>query len=159
MRWIAAIAIALLGTPCWAEENGKFGNLIGVWAHTSAACADFSSGKVDKLPDRASQTPYELVGICASGVDLLYQPVGCRTHATQDAGASKVEVDSRCSVKDHEPQAGHFRIDVGGPDSISFHEDDFTGDFAIAGDYVRCERHYTCSERVNELDSPAAGGR
>ncbi len=159
MRWIAGIAIALVGAPCWAQEHGKFTDLVGVWAHTSVACAAFSSGEVDKLPDRASQTPYELVGICADGVDLLYQPVGCRTHATKGAGGSKVEVDSLCSVKDYEPQSGHFRIAISGPDSISFREDDFTGDFSIAGNYVRCERHYTCSERVNELDAPAASGR
>jgi hypothetical protein len=159
MRWMAGIAVALLGAPCWAQENGKFTDLVGVWAHTSAACADYSSGKVDQLPDRASQTPYELVGICANGLDLLYQPVGCQTHATKAPGGNKVDVASNCSIKDYDPQAGHFGIDVGGPDSISFHEDDFTGDFSIAGNYVRCERHYTCSERVNELAPPAASER
>jgi hypothetical protein len=159
MRWIAGIAIALIGSPCWAQDDGKFTDLVGVWAHTAAACADFTSGKVDRLPDRASQTPYELVGICANGIDLLYQPVGCRTDATKGASGNKVDVRSNCSVKDYEPQAGTFGIDVAGPDAIAFHEDDFTGDFSIAGDYVRCERHYTCSERVNELEAPPAGGR
>jgi len=156
MKRITGIAAVLLSTACWAEENGEFNDLVGVWAHTSAACTDFSSGKVDRLPDRASKTPYELLGICANGFDLLYQPVGCRTNATQAAGASTVEVDSLCSTKDYPPQGGHFRIEVKGQNAISFHETDFnTGYFWISGDYVRCEHHYQCSERVNEIETPA----
>jgi hypothetical protein len=58
-------------------------------------------------------------------------------------------------VKDYAPKGGHFRIEVNGPNSISFHEPDFTGDFSISGDYVRCERHYLCSDRVNDIDAPA----
>jgi hypothetical protein len=62
-------------------------------------------------------------------------------------------------VKDYDSEESHFRIEVSGPDSISFHEEDFTGNFSISGDYVRCERHYLCSERVNEIGGPAGGNR
>jgi hypothetical protein len=155
MRWIAGIAIVFFATACWAQENGEFKDLVGVWAHTSAACSDYTSGKVDRLPDRVSKTPYELIGICTNGVELLYQPVGCRTNASNVEGVPRVEVDSLCSVKDYEPQGGHFRIEVNGPNSISFHEADFTGNFSISGDYVRYERHYLCSDRVNDIDAPA----
>jgi len=79
MRWLVRVALILFSTNCWAQENGGFNDLIGVWAHNSAACRDYTSGKVDRLPDRASKTSYELIGICANGIDLLYQPVGCRT--------------------------------------------------------------------------------
>jgi hypothetical protein len=159
MKWIAGLAIVLLPSICWAQENGEFKDLVGVWAHTSAACTDYTSGKVDRLPDRVSKTEYELIGICTNGVDLLYQPVGCRTNATNVEGVPRVEVDSLCSIKDYAPEGGHFRIEVNGPNSISFHEKDFTGNFLISGDYVRCERHYLCSERVNEIDAPAEGKR
>lgn len=159
MRWTAGLAIVLLTTNCWAQENGEFSDLIGVWAHNSAACSDYTSGKVDRLPDRASKTPYELIGICANGIDVLYQPVGCRTKASNVPGVRRIEVDSTCSVKDYEAEQGHFRIEVTGPNSISFHESDFTGNFSISGDYVRCERHYLCSERVNEIGGPAGGNR
>jgi hypothetical protein len=155
MKWMAGIAIVLLGTACRAQESGEFNDLVGVWAHTSAACTDFTSGKVDRLPDRASKTPYELIGICANGMALLYQSVGCRTSATNAPAASGVEVDSLCSVKDYEPEGGHFRIEVNGPNSISFQETDFTGNFSISGDYVLCEHHYLCSERVNDIGAPA----
>jgi hypothetical protein len=159
MRWIAAIALMLSGAPCLAQENGEFKDLVGVWAHTRAACADYTSGKVDRLPDRASKTPYELIGICATGVDLMYEPVGCRTKAANVPGVKSVEVDARCSVKDYELENAHFHIEVEGPNSISFHESDFTGNFSIAGDYVRCEHHYLCSERVNEIEAPGESGR
>ncbi len=70
MRWRAALALVLFSTTCCAQENGEFNDLIGVWAHNSAACKDYTSGKVDRLPDRISKTPYELIGICANGIDL-----------------------------------------------------------------------------------------
>jgi hypothetical protein len=159
MRWTAGLAIVLLSSNCWAQENGEFGDLIGVWAHNSAACSDYASGKVDRLPDRASKTPYELIGICANGIELLYQPVGCRTSASKVPGVNRVEVDSTCSVKDYDTERGHFRIEVTGPNSISFHESDFKGNFLISEDYVRCEHHYQCSERVNELSGAAGGNR
>ena len=155
MIWIAGLAIVFLSTTCLAQEKGEFKDLVGVWAHSSAACSDYTSGKVDRLPDRVSKTPYELIGICTNGVELLYQPVGCRTNASNVEGMPRVEVDSLCSVKDYAPKGGHFRIEVNGPNSISFHEPDFTGDFSISGDYVRCERHYLCSDRVNDIDAPA----
>jgi len=90
----------------------EFKDLVGVWAHTSAACSDYTSGKVDRLPDRVSKTPYELIGICTNGVELLYQPVGCRTNASNVEGVPRVEVDSLCSVKDYAPKGGHFRIEA-----------------------------------------------
>jgi hypothetical protein len=159
MRWTAGSVIVLFTANCWAQENREFNDLIGVWAHNSAACSDYTNGKVDRLPDRASKTPYELIGICANGIDLLYQPVGCRTNAANVSAVSKFEVDSTCSVKDYEAEQGHFRIEVTGPNSISFHESDFTGNFSIFGDYVRCEHHYLCSERVNEIGGPTGGNR
>ncbi len=159
MRWTFGLTFLLLSAQCWAQENGGFNDLVGVWAHNSAACKDYTSGKVDRLPDRASKTPYDLIGICANGIELLYQPVGCQTKVSNVAGASRVDVHSTCSVKDYDPEEGHFRIEVSGPDSISFHEEDFTDNFAISGDYVRCEHHYLCSERVNEIGSPAEGNR
>jgi hypothetical protein len=112
MRWIAGSAIVFLSTTCWAQEKGEFKDLVGVWAHTSAACSDYTSGKVDRLPDRVSKTPYELIGICTNGVELLYQPVGCRTNASNVEGVPRVEVDSLCSVKDYAPKGGHFRIEA-----------------------------------------------
>jgi hypothetical protein len=159
MRGIAGIAVVLFSANCWAQENGEFNDLIGVWAHNKVACSDYTSGKVDRLPDRASKTPYELIGICANGMDLLYQPVGCRTKISNVPGVSRIEVDSTCSVKDYDSEEGHFRIEVTGPDSIVFHEEDFTGNFSIRGDYVRCEHHYLCGERVNEIGGPAGGNR
>jgi len=95
MRRPVSLALVLLTTNCWAQENGQFNSLIGVWAHTSAACRDYTSGKVDRLPDRASKTTYELVGICANGIELLYQPVGCQTKASNIPGISRVDVRSR----------------------------------------------------------------
>ena len=115
MRWAATLALVLSCTACWAQEKGEFDSLTGVWAHNSAACRDYTSGQVDRLPDRTSKTPYELIGIYANGIDLLYLPVGCRTHASNVPGVSRVEVDSTCSVKDYDSEEGHFRIEVTGP--------------------------------------------
>ena len=160
MRRITSMtAIILLSTGCWGQENREFNELIGVWAHNDAACKEYTSGKVDKLPDRASKTPYELIGICANGLELLYQPVGCRTNASRIPDASEIEVHSSCSVKDYDSEKGHFRIEVSGPNSIAFHEPDFTGNFSISGDYVRCEHHYVCSDRVKEIGDSAGGNR
>lgn len=141
----AALLWFCLATGAGADPQSAK-DLIGIWAHSEADCQTKLSGQLDRGDlSRPEQTPYELVGFCKSGMELLYQPVYC---ATQEIEAVRggYRWSGTCRVKDYDPRRLQFILKSNGSNAISFDERDFDGsDFSIDGSYVRCSLTYKCA--------------
>jgi len=155
-RLLAALTVsAVLLCTVWPSEGRALeGNvesveslkdLTGLWAHSEADCKTELSGAL-KHADRATGASYEFVGICADGVDMLYQPVNCGASDIVKQG-DLIEFSAACRIKDYvAKKRQRVLLKVENADRIMFADPKFM----IFGRYQRCNRAYTCEKSWNK---------
>ena len=136
-------ALALEGP---VESMDSFRDYVGVWAHSDADCQAKMSGRLDKDDvDRVTASSYELVGICADGIDMLHQPVNCGASGFVKQ-EDLIEFSAACRIKDFvDDRRNRVLLKVQDADTILFADPKFM----IFGRYVRCSRQYTCDKSWN----------
>lgn len=140
---LAGSALALEGAVESVESLKEYA---GIWAHSDADCKAKMSGRLDQDGvDRVTSSSYELVGICADGIDLLHQPVNCGASGfvKQD---DLLEFSAACRIKDFvDDTRRRVLLKVQDADTIFFADPAFM----VFGRYVRCSRQYTCEKAWN----------
>jgi hypothetical protein len=101
-------------------------------------------GQLDHV-DRVTSSSYEIIGICADGLDLLHQAVSCGASfpVKQD---DLIEFSAACRIKDYvADRRERVLLKVQDPDTILVADTKFT----VFGKYVRCTRAYACDKSWN----------
>ena len=135
-----------------AAHAGSLKDFTGIWAPADGGAVPADVACKKELASREHQNPsqrrpYELVGICERGIDILYQPVHC--HASNVIGdGTSVQFDERCTTKGEYIDSFHSRIIMKGKRSIEFSRTPTQSGGGYSPDlkirYIRCNRAYSC---------------